>query len=190
MLGIYPTVEKALRRLAVLERRKRVRRVGYVKVGGHLKTLWAGFRVPVSKLEHNHAVSRLLFGARVHDVRAGSQVLERWRFDAELYVGGELAYALEFDNAQERYGQVERRMRKVADCPADVLWVVTSELRRGRFLDLARAVCPDGFLVGLLDDALRDFHGPIWHEPNGSVVGLDAVPEHETWLAAIGQPQR
>jgi hypothetical protein len=166
-----------------------VRRVGFVKVGGRLKTVWAGFRVPISKIEHNYTVFRLLAAARVHEVRSGSLVDPRFEFDAELYISGELAFALEFDNGQERYGQVFRQMSRRADSPVDVLWVVTSEARLRRFIELGQQLSPDGFLFALLDETLADFHGPIWRDPTGRKHALERVPEHEGWLAAICQPQ-
>lgn len=187
---IFPNVAKALRTLRVLERRKHVRRVGYVKIGRGLKILWAGFRVPLHKLEHEHAVSRLLFSARVHAVRRGSLVSPDYEFDAELFINGQLAFGLEYDSGQERFGQVERRMRKVAPAPVDVLWVVTSPSRLDRFIEIARSMGADTFLVALFDEALADFHGHIWHTADGSTTAIEHVPDSQSWLASICQPLR
>jgi hypothetical protein len=172
-LGWFPTKGKALRRLRVLCRRKKIRRVGTVsrKPGGRPEHVYCGYRPKADSLLHEIELTALCLRLHAGKILRGPHVTAKnLRPDAEVWINGRLYY-LEIDRGTMGYRQLERRFRLYEKSADLVLWVCSSGDRMAGMRKRAERVRSVA-LFTTVEDALANPHGAIWWDFAGNRAAL------------------
>jgi hypothetical protein len=171
-LGLFPSKNKALRRLNRLMRRRRIRLLGTVwQHVGRPENVYGRWHPPAGHLLHEIELTRMCFRLDAERIFRGPHVLDRDVYpDAEVWINGELYY-LEWDRGTMGYSQIVRRFRKYERCRNLVLWVCPTELRREGMRARA-ATIRHVALFTTAGEALAFPHGEIWIDFQGQKATL------------------
>lgn len=120
-------------------------------------------------LAHSVELLDLALALRVDDVLVGQRIPKEWRqkwdMDYVILVNG-LTFAGEHDRGTENiHRQIAGRMKKLADCPFDVLWTCPDEQRMD---ELIGAAPNDRHWFTTFDQATTP-HEPVWENRTGAV---------------------
>jgi hypothetical protein len=137
--GIFPSEERARRKMNVLEKRKSspVKHHGWYDDNGVMVKVW-GIGHAGPNLAHRVELLNLALKLDVDDVLIGKRIPKDWRLkydpDYVVVLNGRDPFFGEHDRASEDLDQVQARMKKLRDCPFDVLWDCPSEQRIGELI--------------------------------------------------------
>lgn len=171
-LGWFPTRGKALRRLARLAARGRVRVAGTVALkAGRPQHVYCRWRPKADQLAHEVLLTRVCLRLRAARILRGPRVTHRdLRPDAEVWIRNRL-YFLELDRGTMSYAQIERRYQKYATAPEFVLWVCATAERRDGMRERAGLIRQTA-LFAQIDEAATDPHGEVWTDFSGQSTRL------------------
>lgn len=171
-LGWFPTRRKALKRLARLAARGRVRVVGTAALRpGRPQHVFARWRPKADALAHEVLLTRVCLRLRAGRILRGPRVTHRDVLaDAEVWIGGRLFF-LELDRGTMGYAQIARRYAKYAGRPEFVLWVCSTAERREGLRRRAGGIRGTA-LFATLADAVADPHAAVWWDHSGRVAAL------------------
>ncbi len=172
-LGLFPSRNKALKRLRRLVERRRVRLVGTVcrKAAGRPEHVWCRWRPKVDQLLHEVELTELLLRLDVGALLRGPHLADtQVRPDAELRLNGR-RYYLELDRGTISYRQVARRFQKYESCPQLSLWICATEERMEGMRQRAGHLRHTA-LFTTYAEALASPHGEIWRDFRGGKASL------------------
>ena len=171
-LGWFPTRGKALRRMARLVARGKVRVVGTVSLKpGRPQHVYCRWRPKVDQLAHEVLLTSVCLRLHAARILRGPRVTRTDLLpDAEVWIRNRL-YFLELDRGTMSYAQIERRYRKYAAAPEFVLWVCSTAGRRDGMRTRAEVI-RHAALFATLGEAVIDPHKPTWQDFAGQTVAL------------------
>ena len=173
-LGWFPTRGKALRRMARLVARGKVRVVGTVSLkSGRPQHVYCRWSPKVDQLIHEILLTSVCLRLQAARILRGPRITRTDLLpDAEVWIRNCL-YFLELDRGTMSYAQIERRYRKYQGVTEFVLWVCSTDERRDGMRTRA-AVVRHTALFTTLSEAMIDPHRPIWQDFAGHTVALPA----------------
>lgn len=171
-LGWFPTRGKALRRLARLVTRGKVRVAGTVSLKvGRPQQVYCRWQPKADQLTHEILLTSVCLRLEAARILRGSQVTRKDLLaDAEVWIRNRL-YFLELDRGTMSYAQIERRYQKYTAATEFVLWVCSTVERRNGLRRRAEVIRHTA-LFATLGEAVIDPHQPIWHDFVGQTVAL------------------
>ncbi len=174
-LGWFPSKAKALKRLRVLARRRRVKQVGTVsRHAGRPEHVWCRWRPKHDQLLHEVELTDVCLRLHAERIVRGPHVTDsEVRPDAQLWIGG-ACYYLEIDRGTSAYSRIAARFRAYERCPHLSLWVCPTEARRDGLRERAGALRRTA-LFATSADVLASPHGPVWLDHAGQRA---ALPRH------------
>jgi hypothetical protein len=172
-VGLFPSKNKALKRLKRLIERRRVRLVGTVcRKAGRPEHVYCRYRPKVDQLLHEVELTELCLRLHAGKILRGPHATDALiRPDAEVWINGQVYY-LELDRGSMSYPQIVRdRFRKYESCPHISLWVCPTDVRRDGLRTRAGSVRRTA-LFTTLAEALASPHGYIWIDYGGERAAL------------------
>jgi hypothetical protein len=172
-VGLFPSKNKALKRLKRLVQRKRVRLVGTVcRKAGRPEHVYCRWRPKVDHLLHEIELTEVCLRLHAGKILRGPHATDAMiRPDAEVWIDREVYY-VELDRGSMSYPQVVRdRFRKYEGCPHLSLWVCPTAVRRDGLRARAERLRHTA-LFTTLAEALASPHGPIWVDHRGGRAAL------------------
>jgi hypothetical protein len=172
-IGLFPSKDKALRRLNRLVEKGRIRLVGTVcRKGGRPEHVFCRWRSKADDLVHEVELTEVCLRLDASKILRGPHATDtNIRPDAEVWINGGLNY-LELDRGTMSYAQiVTDRFHKYASCPYLSLWVCPNESRRDGLRLRAESVRHSA-LFASLPEVLVSPHGRIWVDFSGHWAAL------------------
>ncbi len=172
-IGLFPSKNKALKRLNRLVRRKRIRLVGTVcQKAGRPENVYGRWHPKVDHLLHEVQLTQMCFRLDAERILRGPHVLDAEILpDAEVWINGEVYY-LEWDRGTIGYTQIVRnRFRKYESCPHLALWICPTEVRREGLRTRAESIRGIA-LFTTAGEALASPHRDIWIDYQGKKAAL------------------
>jgi len=176
-LGLFPSRNKALKRLNRLVGKKRIYLVGTVcRKTGRPEHVYCRWRPKPNQLLHEVLLTELCLRIHAGRILRGPHVVDgRVRPDAELWINDRLYY-LELDRGTMGYAQIAGRFRKYEECPHLALWVCANADRLNGLRSRAEPLRHTA-LFTTLAEALVTPHGAIWRDYNGDTAALPRQEE-------------
>jgi hypothetical protein len=171
LLGFFHTINKALKRLRILEKRGKVKMVGAAfKHDGHKRRhIWSGR--PISKLQHEYDLTLILLKMNIERVIRGFAVDER-NADAHGWINGVMFY-LELDPGTERkWTELRERFAAYEDTEHDVLWICSTPTRMNQMIKNSDN---SHFWFTTFPQCLESPHQSIWLNKAGDLIALPWV---------------
>jgi hypothetical protein len=173
-LEIFPSRRRALRRLARLVARGRVRFVGTVsRRSGRPEHVYCRWRPKADDLRHEVELTELCLKLDAERIERGPHVADDTILpDAEVWINGR-AYYLELDRGTMGYAQMASRFRLYDGFPHFVLWVCPTPERRDGLRARASRIRTCA-LFTTFAEAVANPHRPVWLDYAGTRVALPA----------------
>jgi len=171
-IGLFPSKDKALRRLNRLVQKGRIRFVGTIRQrGGRPEHVFCCWRPKADDLLHEVELTEVCLRLDAGKIFRGPEVTDTTiRPDAEVWIN-EKVYYLELDRGSMGYAQIEGRFQLYRHFPGFVLWVCPTASRRDGLRHRAAALRHTA-LFTTLGETLVSPHTSVWLDFIGARVAL------------------
>lgn len=166
MLGLFPNLDRARRRLRRMWERGEIGFMRSVELPDGRRTLvYAKFQItnPLHELQ----LTDVCLKVKADEIRRLHAVDQRFNADAEVVIDQKVFY-VELDRGTEGYAQVRKQMKNYQDANADVLWIVPTITRMNGMM---KGTTSGNLWFTTYAQSLTP-HAEVWVNVHGEVAAL------------------